>query len=70
MLTRLGDASRYEDVTAETKIIDGIRVRVATPRALYELKKGTMRALDRQDAEALRQRCSALRETYDMEACV
>jgi hypothetical protein len=29
---------------------------VATPRALYDLKKDTVRALDRQDAEVLRQR--------------
>jgi len=56
VLTRLGEASRYEDVAVETKIIDGVRVRVATPRALYEMKKDTVRALDRQDAEALRQR--------------
>jgi len=56
VLTRLGEAARYEDVAVETKLIAGIRVRVATPRALYDLKKGTVRALDRQDAEALRQR--------------
>jgi hypothetical protein len=56
VLTRLGEVSRYEDVAVETKIIAGIRVWVATPRALYDLKKGTVRALDRQDAEALRQR--------------
>jgi hypothetical protein len=56
MLTRLGEAARYEDVEAETKIVAGVHVRVATPRALYDLKKGTVRAIDRQDAEALRQR--------------
>ena len=56
ILTRLGEAARYEDVAVETKIVGGIRVWVATPRALYDLKKGTVRALDRQDAEALRQR--------------
>ena len=56
ILTRLGEAARYEDVAVETKIVAGIRVWVATPRALYDLKKGTVRALDRQDAEALRQR--------------
>jgi Nucleotidyl transferase AbiEii toxin, Type IV TA system len=56
VLTRIGEAARYEDVAVETKLIAGIRVRVATPRALYDLKKGTVRALDRQDAEALRQR--------------
>jgi hypothetical protein len=36
--------------------VEGIRVRVATPAALYQLKKGTVRPLDRQDAEALRRR--------------
>jgi len=56
VLTRLGEAARYEDVAVETKTVAGIRVRVATPRALYDLKKDTVRALDRQDAEALRQR--------------
>jgi hypothetical protein len=56
VLTRLGEAARYEDVAVETKVVAGIRVCVATPRALYDLKKGTVRAIDRQDAEALRQR--------------
>ena len=56
VLTRLGGAARYEDVAVETKVVAGIRVRVATPRALYDLKKDTVRALDRQDAEAIRQR--------------
>jgi len=31
-------------------------VRVATPAALYGLKKATARAIDRQDAAALRER--------------
>jgi hypothetical protein len=56
VMTRLGDVARFETVEAETKEIDGIRVRVATPRALYRLKRRTVRALDRQDAEALRER--------------
>jgi hypothetical protein len=56
VLTRLGEAVRYEDVAVEMKVVAGIRIRVATPRALYDLKKDTVRALDRQDAEALRQR--------------
>jgi hypothetical protein len=41
---------------AEVKEFEGIRVPVATPRALYRLKKGTVRSLDRQDAAALRDR--------------
>ena len=41
---------------AETRRVDGVRVRVATPAALHRLKKGTLRAIDRQDAAALRER--------------
>lgn len=56
VMTRIGEAASYETVDAEEKEIAGIRVRVATPAALYRLKKGTVRALDRQDAAALRDR--------------
>ena len=56
VMTRLGEMASYETVEAEVKDIEGIRVCVATPLALYRLKKGTVRPLDRQDAEALRQR--------------
>ena len=56
VLTRLGEVARFETVAQESKEIEGIRVRVATPAALYRLKKSTVRPLDRQDAEALRRR--------------
>ena len=56
VITRLGDAARFETVDAEIKEIEGTRVTVATPAALYRLKKGTVRAIDRQDAAALRER--------------
>jgi acylphosphatase len=54
VLTRLGEAASFETVASEIKEVEGIRIRVATPEALYRLKKGTVRALDRQDAEAIR----------------
>lgn len=56
ILTRLGDASSYESVEAEEKDVAGVRVRVATPQALYRLKRDTLRPIDRQDAAALRER--------------
>jgi Nucleotidyl transferase AbiEii toxin, Type IV TA system len=56
VMTRLGEAASFETVDAEVKEFEGIRVPVATPRALYRLKKGTLRSLDRQDAAALRDR--------------
>ena len=56
VLSRLGDAASFETVESEIKEIQGTRVRVATPAALYHLKKGTIRAIDHQDAAALRER--------------
>ena len=56
VLARLGDAASFETVESEIKEIQGTRVRVATPAALYHLKKGTIRAIDHQDAAALRER--------------
>ena len=35
-------------------MLDGIRVRVATPAMLYRMKKDTVRPQDRLDAETLR----------------
>jgi len=56
ILTRLGEAASFETVEAEIKEIDGTSVRVATPAALYRLKKGTLRLQDQADAAALRER--------------
>ena len=55
IMTRLGNAASYDTVEADTKMVAGVRVRVATPKALYRLKKGTIRPLDHQDAAMLRQ---------------
>ena len=56
VMTRLGEAANFDSVDAEYKEIEGVRVRVATPDALYRIKKGTVRALDHQDAAVLRER--------------
>jgi hypothetical protein len=56
VMTRLGEVASFENVEAETKEVEGVRVRVATPLALYRLKRGTVRPLDRQDAAALREK--------------
>ncbi|MGH8906120.1 MAG: nucleotidyl transferase AbiEii/AbiGii toxin family protein [Egibacteraceae bacterium] len=53
-VARLGDAFVYADVDAEDIALDGVRVRVATPRMLYEMKRDTVRPQDRVDAEILR----------------
>lgn len=55
-MTRLGTAASFETIESQVMEIDGVQVRVATPAALYRLKKDTLRPLDRQDARALAQR--------------
>lgn len=56
ILARLGEVFRYEDLEAQQIVVDGIAIRVATPRMLYRMKRGTVRPLDRLDAEAIRER--------------
>ncbi len=56
VLTRLGESASYDTVEAEIKELAGTRVRVATPQALYQLKKGSLRRQDQVDAAVLRER--------------
>ena len=56
VLTRLGEVVSFETVESEIQEIDGTQVSIATPLALYKLKKGTVRLQDRADAAALRER--------------
>jgi hypothetical protein len=55
IMARLGEAFAYEDLEAEERIVDGVRVRVATPATLYRMKRGTVRLQDRADAARLRE---------------
>jgi hypothetical protein len=56
ILTRLGEAFRYEDLVAGSEVIllGDLPVRVATPRMLYQMKKDTVRPQDRADAARIR----------------
>jgi hypothetical protein len=56
ILTRLGEAFRFTDLEALRVDLDGQQVWVASPRTLYRMKKGTVRAKDWGDAEMLRRR--------------
>lgn len=53
ILTRLGDAFSYDDLELEIIEVDGVSVRVATPRTLHAMKKDTVRPQDRADAHWL-----------------
>ena len=58
VMTRLGSgsAASFETIDSEVQEVDGTQIRVATPAALYRMKKGTVRSLDHADAAALRKR--------------
>lgn len=56
LLGRLGSAFSYDDLDSIDMEFEGVRVRVATPDTLYRMKKGTLRPIDREDAEALRRK--------------
>jgi hypothetical protein len=56
ILSRLGNAIAFEDIESNDIVVDGIPIKVASPRALYSMKRFTARAQDRLDAEMLRER--------------
>lgn len=56
ILTRLGEAFRFQDIEAIRVELDGRPVWVASPKTLYRMKKDTIRPKDWGDAEALRRR--------------
>jgi len=56
ILARLGEGFRFADLESEILLVEGVQVRVATPRMLYLMKKDTVRGQDRLDAEMLKER--------------
>jgi hypothetical protein len=54
ILTRLGEATQFDDLEVEEKVIEGDKARVASPASLYRMKKDTVPSIDRADAETLR----------------
>lgn len=56
ILTRLGERFDYAGLEAETVDFDGVPVTIVTAQTLYDMKKDTVRAKDRGDAEVLARR--------------
>jgi hypothetical protein len=54
IIGRLGTAVSFDDLAFEPTDIAGTRVNLATPRTLYDMKRNTVRQVDRVDAEVLR----------------
>ena len=56
ILARLGEAFRYPDIESDILRVEGLSIRVATPRMLYRMKRDTVRPQDRADAQVLKER--------------
>ena len=54
LLSRLGEAFRYDDLESQVIDVEGVRARVATPETLYRMKKDTLRPIDHADAVTLK----------------
>jgi hypothetical protein len=54
IVARVGEVFAFDDIECEAIDVNGVAVRVATPTALYRMKRDTARPIDRADAEALR----------------
>ena len=53
ILARIGDVATYDDVEVSVVTLGGVQVRVASPQALFRLKRSTVRPIDAADANAL-----------------
>ncbi len=56
LISKIGDAFRFDDIESEVLEVEGLGVRVATAKALYRMKRDTVREKDRHDALALQVR--------------
>ena len=54
VMTRLGTLATWADLEATDVCVQGIKVRVATPKTLFWMKRDTVRPIDHADAAALR----------------
>lgn len=53
ILTRLGETYRFEEIETMRVNVDGLDVRVTTPRMLHRMKRDTVSATDRADVALL-----------------
>ncbi|CAN5654563.1 hypothetical protein BH23DEI1_BH23DEI1_07840 [soil metagenome] len=53
IVSRLGDAFRFEDLEVERVLAGTLTITVVTPETLYRMKRDTVRLRDRDDAQRL-----------------
>lgn len=56
IIARLGEVFAFDDIEWQWMDVEGLRIKVATPRMLYVMKRDTVREQDRLDARMLRER--------------
>jgi hypothetical protein len=56
IIARLGEVFVFDDIERQWMDVEGLRIKVATPRMLYVMKRDTVREQDRLDARMLRER--------------
>jgi hypothetical protein len=54
IMARIGEVAVYEDLEYETIYYEGIKIKIATPETLYNLKKDSLRYKDKFDAAYLK----------------
>jgi len=54
LVSRIGEAFRFEDVESQVQEFGSVPVRIATPRMLYRMKRDTLRPIDHADAADLK----------------
>jgi hypothetical protein len=55
IVSRLGDAFRFDDLEIERVSVGSVEIAVVTPATLYRMKRDTVRPRDRDDAQRLAQ---------------
>ena len=55
MMNRLGEAFSFDDLRYEIVEYQGVKIKIATPETLYNLKKNTLRDKDKMDAFFLKE---------------
>jgi hypothetical protein len=56
IIARLGEVFVFDDIEWQWMDVEGLRIKVATPRMLYVMKRDKVREQDRLDARMLRER--------------
>jgi hypothetical protein len=56
ILTRLGEFATFDSLEVQELESNGVKIKIASPRTLYWMKKDTIREIDHSDAARLREK--------------